>query len=193
MTLLRTTGLLLGLMTVLPLATSANAADKNDTVKKKNRLPVVFADDFENGADHWQPPDSTSWKIKKTDSVSVYSQFKKHSNYKPPHRSPYNLSLLNDVLVGDFVLTVKVLSTHPDYGHRDVCLFFGYQDPAHFYYVHLGKKADDHANQIFIVNDAPRTKISTKTTSGTGDDESANRSIRAELFNKPDRLGDKSA
>jgi hypothetical protein len=48
-----------------------------------------------------------------------------------------------------------------------MCLFFGYQDPAHFYYVHLGKKADDHANQIFIVNSAPRTKISTKTTEGT--------------------------
>jgi hypothetical protein len=48
-----------------------------------------------------------------------------------------------------------------------MCLFFGYQDPAHFYYVHLGQKTDDHANQIFIVNGAPRTKISTKTTEGT--------------------------
>ena len=38
---------------------------------------------------------------------------------------------------------------------------------AHFYYVHLGKKTDDHANQIFIVNDAPRIKISTETTDGT--------------------------
>jgi hypothetical protein len=33
--------------------------------------------------------------------------------------------------------------------------------------VHLGAKTDDHANQIFIVNDAPRTKISTKTSEGT--------------------------
>lgn len=171
MTIQRTAVLLLGLMTILPLATSATAAEGKGADKKKNRLPVVFADDFEKGADHWQPSDSTAWKIKKTDSGSVYSQFKKRSNYKPPHRSPYNLSLLNDVLVGDFVLTVKVLSTHPDYGHRDVCLFFGYQDPAHFYYVHLGKKADDHANQIFIVNDAPRTKISTKTTPGTDWDD----------------------
>ena len=35
------------------------------------------------------------------------------------------------------------------------------------YYVHLGQKADDHANQIFIVNNEPRKKISTKTTAGT--------------------------
>jgi hypothetical protein len=31
----------------------------------------------------------------------------------------------------------------------------------------MAKKADDRANQIFIVNDADRTKISTKSTSGT--------------------------
>ena len=35
------------------------------------------------------------------------------------------------------------------------------------YYVHLGQKTDDHANQIFIVNNEPRKKISTKTTEGT--------------------------
>ncbi|MCA9203784.1 MAG: hypothetical protein KDA59_12090, partial [Planctomycetales bacterium] len=93
------------------------------------------------------------------------------SKYEPPHRSPYNLSLLKDVKVGDFVLTAKVRSTHPDYGHRDACLAFGYQNPAHFYYVHLGKQADDHANQIFIVNEAPRTKISRKSTSGTNWDD----------------------
>jgi hypothetical protein len=103
---------------------------------------------------------------------AVYSQHKKRSNYEPPHRSPYNISLLEDVVVSDFVLVAKVRSTHPDYGHRDVCLFFGYQDPAHFYYVHLGKQADDHANQIFIVNEAPRKKISITSTSGTDwDDE----------------------
>ena len=48
-----------------------------------------------------------------------------------------------------------------------MCLVFGYQDSGHFYYSHLGKKTDDHANQIFIVNGAPRAKISTKTTPGT--------------------------
>jgi hypothetical protein len=68
-------------------------------------------------------------------------------------------------------LTARVLSTHKDYPHRDCCLFFGYQDPANFYYVHLGKRTDDRANQIFIVNDAPRTKISLKTTSGTNWDD----------------------
>jgi hypothetical protein len=71
------------------------------------------------------------------------------------------------LLVADFVLDVRLQSTTKDYGHRDLCLFFGFQDPAHMYYVHLGKKADDHANQIFIVNGEPRRKISTESTAGT--------------------------
>ena len=135
-------------------------------------LPVVFQDDFERGAAHWQPTDPAGWRIEAGDRGGrIYSQFKKQSAYRPPHRSPYNISLLKDVSVADFELIVKVRSTHPDYGHRDACLVFGYQDPAHFYYVHLGKKTDDHANQIFIVNDKPRTKISLKTTDGTDWDD----------------------
>lgn len=138
----------------------------------EEQLPVVFEEDFEKGADHWQPTDDAAWKVEKTDKGNIFSQHKNRSDYKPPHRSPLNIALLKDVVVSDFTLDAKVKSTWPDYGHRDVCLFFGYQDPAHFYYVHLGKKADDHANQIFIVNDAPRTKISLTTTEGTDwDDE----------------------
>ena len=141
----------------------------------REQPPLVCEEDFESGAARWQPTDEAAWKIKAVDGGHVYSQFKKRSNYKPPHRSPYNMAVLKDVCVGDFVLTAKVLSTHPDYGHRDVCLFFGYRDPAHFYYVHLGKKTDAHANQIFIVNNQPRTKISLTTTSGTNWDESWHR------------------
>lgn len=135
-------------------------------------LPVLFEDDFEKGADHWQPTDPKAWKIEKTEDGAVYSQFEKESKYNPPFRSPFNISLLKDVNLSDTVLEARVRSTHPDYGHRDVCLVFHYQDPSHFYYVHLGKQADDHANQIFIVNEAPRTKISLTSTSGTNwDDE----------------------
>ncbi len=140
-------------------------------VGHEKELPVVFSDGFEKGAEHWQPSDDQAWKVKKTGNGAVYSQFKKRSKYEPPHRSPYNISLVQDVYVGDFDLTVKVLSTHKDYGHRDVCLFFGHQNAGQFYYVHLGKKADDHANQIFIVNNKARTKISLKSTDGTNWDD----------------------
>src|SRR5262245_13792838 len=129
-------------------------------------LPLLLREDFGKGADRWEPTDAAAWKVIDTKTGKAYNQFQQ-SKFQPPHRSPLNFALLKDVNVGDFVLEAKVQSTARDYGHRDMCLFFGYQGPAHFYYVHLGQKTDDHANQIFIVNDAPRTKISTKTTEGT--------------------------
>ena len=79
--------------------------------------------------------------------------------------------LIKDVTVGSFALDVRLQSTIKDYPHRDLCLFFGYQDPAHLYYVHLGKKMDAHANNIFIVNNKPRFKISKTTTAGTDCDD----------------------
>lgn len=144
-------------------AVAKSAADKPAAVK--------FSEDFEKGADAWEPMDKAIWTLKKGDHGYVYSQAKKESKYKPAVRSPVNISILKGNDVGDFTLDAKVLSTHPDYGHRDAVIVFGYQDASHFYYVHLGKQTDDHANQIFIVNGAPRTKISTKTSTGTPWDE----------------------
>ena len=113
------------------------------------------------------------WKIKTLDDGSqALSLHQKKSNYRPPHRSPLHMALVKDQTFGSFEMNVKVKSTHEDYNHRDVCFFFGFQGADSFYYVHLGKKMDPHANQIFIVNKADRTKISTTTSEGTDwDDE----------------------
>lgn len=146
---------------------SLTVADETGT-----RLPTLVDEGFESGADRWEIMDPASWKVAKRDDTHVLSQYVKKASYKPPHRSPFHIALLKGPIVTDFNLTVRVQSTHEDYGHRDACLFFGYQDPAHFYYVHLGKQMDDHANQIFIVNESPRAKISKTTTKGTPwDDE----------------------
>lgn len=136
--------------------------------KTMNGLPLLATEDFEDGkAGNWEPTDSKAWRVVKQGDNHVYNQFKKKSNFNPPVRSPFNRSLLKGVEVGSFVLDVRLQSTHKDYGHRDLCLFFGFQDDSHLYYVHFGKKADDHANQIFIVNEKPRKKISTKSNPGT--------------------------
>jgi len=150
---------ILGLAATILMGTSAGGAGPSD-------LPLVFEDDFEQGAAHWQPTDPKAWRIHQTDRGKVYNQFQK-SDYEPPHRSPYNISLLKEVVVSDFVLVVKVQSTHATAGaHRDMCLFFNYQDPAHFYYVHLGAKPDPHSSQIMIVNDAPRVMITKNKSPG---------------------------
>lgn len=146
---------------------------KDQIPQSMQGLPLLFHENFQAGnSQHWEPTDDTAWKIIKQGDNKAFSLTKKRSKYEPPVRSPYNRALLKNISVSDFIFDVKFQSTIPDYGHRDLCLFFGYQDNAHFYYVHFGKKTDDHANQIFIVNDKPRTKISTKTTPGTNwDDE----------------------
>ena len=168
------------LLTAFILVTLALAAAVTPAGEKEASPPktlkghrLVFADDFESGqANHWEPTDANAWRVVQQGDNHVYNQFEKHSKFNPPVRSPYNRSLVKGVYVGSFVLDVKLQSTHPDYGHRDLCLFFGYQDDSHLYYVHLGKTMDAHANNIFIVNGKPRSKISIKTTPGTNwDDE----------------------
>ncbi len=86
-------------------------------------------------------------------------------------RAPFNRNLVKDVVVGDFQFDVDLKSTTRDYPNQSLCLFFGYQDPAHMYYVHFGRQASETSNQVFIVNGADRTPISTKTTAGTAWDD----------------------
>ncbi len=127
-------------------------------------LPVVFQSDFTADDDRWQMSDPAAWQ---RDAAGWLSLRVKQSHYQPPVRSPLHLAILNRLELADFVLDVSVRSTHPDYGHRDVCLFFGYQSADRFYYVHLGKQTDEHCNQIFIVDGSDRKKISVQTSPGT--------------------------
>lgn len=158
--------LLVAPLTVYGLLRAAEP-DRKPPAGKLLGQPLVFSDDFESGkADKWEQSDPAAWKVVTQEKNHVYSQFQA-SKVKTPVRSPFNRAMVKDLTVGDFVLDVKVQSTIKDYPHRDMCLFFGYQDPAHLYYVHFGKKADDHANQIFIVNNADRKKISIESTDGT--------------------------
>ncbi len=135
-------------------------------------LPLIFADDFEQGADHWRPTDPRAWKITEMEGRGkIYDQHGQ-SDYKPPHRSPTNLSLLGDIVVGDFVLLVKARSTAFKAGaHRDCCIFFGYQDDEHFYYAHQGLVRDAISNQLLKVDKGPRKPIG-RTNAGSpwGDD-----------------------
>ena len=129
-------------------------------------LPLLFQDKFEKGADRWQPTDPKAWKIDKKEGIDAFHQFAQ-SKFTPPFRSPLNFAIIKNLAVADFILEAKALSTGKDGPHRDMCLFWGYQDSAHYYYVHIAKQADDRANQIFIVNGKERVKISTTSTKGT--------------------------
>jgi hypothetical protein len=128
---------------------------------------VLWSADDPDQDGRWEFKDPAGWKFTETDGQRVLSQFLKSSDYRPPHRSPLHIGLLKTPTVTDFQMDAWVKSTHPEYGHRDVCLFFGYAAPDQFYYLHMASEMDDHANQIFLVNQADRSKISSRTTAGT--------------------------
>ena len=129
-------------------------------------MKLLAHEDFDKETEKWEATDPKAWKAVKKSGRSIYSLHAK-SNYKTKVRSPFNISLLKGSEVGDFVLDVDLRSTIKVYGHQDLCLFFGHQDPEHYYYVHLGRKADAHANSIFLVNNAPRVSIAKTRTEGT--------------------------
>lgn len=167
----RISGVVLALVAAGSTAAMSDDGCSKATDRPVTDLPLVFCDDFESGADAWEPADPKAWKLETIGGTTVFTQFAQ-SKIENPVRSPFNRCIRKGNSVGSFVLDVKFQSTKKDYPHRDLCLFFGFQDPTHLYYVHFGKRTDDHANQIFIVNEKPRTKISTKTTPGTDwDDE----------------------
>ena len=110
-------------------------------------------------------PDAWRHGAEKDGGRRFMELFKK-SKYKYKVRSPFNIALVKNKKVGSFVLQAELEQTGREYGHRDLCLFWGFQDPSKFYYVHIASKSDPHAHQIFIVNDKPRTKITDRGTPG---------------------------
>jgi hypothetical protein len=139
----------------------------------ERELPILTVEDFERGMDRWQTTDPDGaepvWKLIEVGKPGNHAlRVTGTSKYQPPYRSPHSIALLKDVVVGDFELTARVQETNVNAGpHRDLCIFWGYQNPSHFYYVHFGAQADPHACQVFIVNDAPRTMITVDQAKGT--------------------------
>lgn len=146
-----------------PKATTSTESHTEDSPTGR----LLFEDTFDKGdLNRWEPTDVSAWAMVVDGTRHVYA-LNKVSDYKPPVRAPLSYSLVRDVTAGAFVMTVRLKSLGPEGDHQDLCLFFGYQDPTHFYYVHLGRKADPHANSIFIVNATDRVSIASKQTDGT--------------------------
>ena len=129
---------------------------------------LVYSQDFESpqALRDFEMTDEKAWKISEGNSENSLELYKK-SEYKARVRSPFNIAVLKNLVVGDFVLEADLSQTGKEYGHRDLCLFFGISNSTNFYYVHIATKADNNANNIFLVNDEPRTNIAIRTTEGT--------------------------
>ncbi len=115
--------------------------------------PLVFEENFSDGLERWEVLDPATWRHNPGGTVEITAR---GSAYKPPHRSPGHVALVEDLKVGSVAIEFRVKSTKDTGDHRDCCVFFGWKNPAHFYYVHLGAKPDPHSGQIMIVDGADR-------------------------------------
>lgn len=139
---------------------------------QKEGLPLVWHEDFSEPGSlkQFEFTDTKAWKHDADEQALAL--IVKKSKYEPKVRSPHNIAWVKDLKVGSFVMEVEMKSTEKDYNHRDLCLFFGGVDPSNFYYVHLGKRPDPNAHNVFIVHDKPRKNIATMVDEGTDwDDE----------------------
>ena len=148
----------LSLISALALPLAALAAEPD--------MPLLYENDFEDGIEGLSMTDPDAWKHETVDGNGVLA-LTAASDYQPPVRSPLNIAWINDLVVTDFVLEADLEQTGREYGHRDLCLFYGIQGPQYFYYTHLATEADEHANSIFLVNNAARVSIAQERTDGT--------------------------
>lgn len=150
---------------MVALYASAFAEEEYPGILKGYR--VLYSQDFtdKEALKDFVFTDASVWKFADADGKTAL-ELTKQSAYKPVHRSPFNIALLAGQKFGDCIIEANCLQTGKEYGHRDMVVVFGFQDSAHFYYTHIATKADDHANNIFIVKDAPRLKISKESNDG---------------------------
>lgn len=158
-----------GTIIVILIAASSAVAAASDPVRKD--LPAGYTLVYEQHFDRpealndFRFTDPRAWRLGEHNNNGTLELYQS-SQYEPTHRSPQNIALLSTLPLESFVLEAKLLQTGRDYGHRDMCLFFGFVDPDNYYYGHVATKTDEHAHNIFIVKAKPRTKISATTSQG---------------------------
>lgn len=118
--------------------------------------PNAFEEDFTHGLTRWDVLDPNTWHHHTNGTVEITAR---KSDYKPPHRSPFHLAILKDLQLCSGSIEFRVKSTLDTGDHRDCCVVFGWQDPAHFYYVHFGARPDKVSGQIHIVDGADRRPL----------------------------------
>ena len=124
------------------------------------RLPLLFEDGFEPGhASAWKPTTGNDWRVSKLAGGLAY-ELTRPGKLIGKVRKPGGMSILKAPAVTDCVVVANTrCMQRPNRGGRDMCIFFGYQDPTHFYYVHFSNRSDRVHNAILKVDDRDRQPI----------------------------------
>ncbi len=150
---------IIALVLTLPFSAAVHADEHAGDLP--HDLPLVYEQTFDkpDSVKAYQFSDGKAWRFAKTGNKTGALELFGKSKYKTKVRSPFNISLIDGLSVGSFVLDVDMRQTGREYGHRDMCIFFNFTDPSKFYYIHIASTPDAHAHNVFIVNDKPRKAI----------------------------------
>jgi len=162
---LRQRAALLGLG--LTLALTACASRGEEIPPEEVPWALVFQEEFTHPdkIDDFALSDPAAWRWGRVEHNSYLELFAP-SDYQPPHRSPTGIALLPDLLVADFDMEIRVEQTGRNYGHRDLCVIFGFVSPERYYYTHLAPLPDANAHNVFAVDRAPRVNLLPPKTEG---------------------------
>jgi len=144
----------LALASLLGLAAIFSGAPEN-----ARDLPLLGRWDFENGsAAGWSPNTPAHWRVTAKDGTMVYELTAVGEQGKV--RAPTSWSVWTGHDMTSFEFTGRMQCyTDPAVPGRDMCIFFHFQDPTHFYYVHFAGESAEVHNIIGLVNGADRVKI----------------------------------
>ena len=126
------------------------------------KLTLLASFNFETGnADGWRPNNPAHWQVIDRDGSLVYELTAPGEQGQV--RAPTSWSLIAAYDVTSFVFTGRMkCDADPANPHRDLCVFFHFQDPTHFCYVHFSASSDEAHNVIGLVNGADRVKINSE-------------------------------
>ena len=129
---------------------------------RSDELPFLASYDFEDGnAQGWQPKIPENWQVVEKDGSLVYELIS--PGEQGDIRAPTSWSILPEYDITSFVFIGRLKSmAEASNPHRDMCLFFHFQDPTHFYYVHFSASSDGLHNIIGLVNGTDRVKINSE-------------------------------
>ena len=147
---------------ILLIALAACGAARRDRA-----MAVAASSDFESGsAAAWRPNDPAHWRFAEDHGSKVYELTAPGT--PGAVRAPTSIAVLAGPEAGSFELTGRLrCETDPATAVRDMCVFFHYRDPTHFYYVHFAGTSDGVHNIIGLVDGADRVKINAEPAGGS--------------------------
>lgn len=138
----------------------------------------IYHQDFdsEKSLNGFRFASADQWQWGEDEDGNGYLHLTGPNDYTPPVRSPHSIAVLDTYLLEDFILEVDLLQIpvqHECKGddciicqHRDLCIFWNIQDSTHFNYAHIAAHTDNVSHQVHVVNDAPRTAITSNRSYG---------------------------